>query len=138
MPYKTFTGNKKNGNRRPAEHNAHENLISEGVTDSLVITRSVILCGKNAGSGKSAENAQVKDEQQLIHNRYAAHLLGAYPADHDVVKQAHKISDARLYHYRHGYRQHPAVKLFIAYEFFSETHSFPSCFHFILRKNITG
>ena len=94
-----------------------QQLEAEGVAHTLVILAAEELGGKYTRTGDSAENAQVKYEQQLVYNSHAAHLHGADLAHHDVIQQGNKIGDAVLDDNGQHHRQHPAVKGSVAYKF---------------------
>ena len=44
-----------------------------------------VLGGEDAGTGYAAEQAEIIDEEKLVDDGDAGHLLGANLTDHDIV-----------------------------------------------------
>ena len=106
---------KQHGNAEKHHKAGDVNLIAERVPYALVVSFSIKLRAVDAGTGKGAEDAQIDDEHQLVHNGDAGHRLGADPADHQVIKQAYEIGDAVLNHDRHRNRKRFSVKFSVSY-----------------------
>ena len=66
---------------------------------------------ENPDAGETAENHQIEDKLQLIHDGNARHLVRADLADHDVVKHTDKIRDAVLNHDRNRDLQCVTIKI---------------------------
>ena len=80
------------------DQTAEEQLEAERVAHALVVAAAEELRGEDACAGYRAEDAQVKDEDQLVGQRNAGHLRRANCADHNVVQHVDKVGDAVLHH----------------------------------------
>ena len=68
------------------------------------------LGGKNTRTGGSAENAEIKNKDDLVDNGHAAHRKRANLTNHDVVKQGYKIGDSVLDDNGNGNLENPPVE----------------------------
>ena len=82
----------------------------EGIADAVIIPAAVKLGGKNTRTGGSAENAEIKNKDDLVDNGHAAHRKRANLTDHDVVKQGYKIGDSVLDDNGNGNLENPSVE----------------------------
>ena len=85
-------------------------LGPEGVSHTLLIVFPVILGGEDPRPGKAAENAEIKNKDQLVDDGHTGHGLRAHLAHHHIVQQTDKICDHILYQHRRHHREKLAVK----------------------------
>ena len=99
---------------------ADDHLKSEGVSNSLVVSRAEVLRGEDPRGRGGAEDQKIEDENKLIHDGNARHLLGAQASHHHVIQEVDHISDAVLHHNGHGDLQQPTVKIAVADQAFQK------------------
>ena len=80
-------------------------LGPEGVSHALLVVFPIVLGGKDPRPGKAAEDAEIKDEDELVDDGHAGHWLRTHLAHHHIVQQAHKICDHILYQHRCHHRE---------------------------------
>ena len=86
-----------------------QRLEPEAVPHALEIAGAVKLRRIDAGTGKPAEDCEIKHKQQLTDNRDSGHCLGAAAADHHMIDQPDGVRDAVLNHDRDSERQRTLV-----------------------------
>lgn len=107
--------------RKDGDDGYHPYLVAHGLTDTLVILLTEILCGEDTGSGHPAKQAEIVYKKKLIDDGNAGHLLCSDPSDHDIVKQADKVGDTVLDHDRNGNGKDHFIKCLIAKILLSDT-----------------
>ena len=116
-----FTPAQEQKDRKDGDDGYHPYLVAHGLTDTLMILLTEILCGEDTGPGHSAKQAEIVYKKKLIDDGDAGHLLRSDPSDHDVVKQADKVGDTVLDHDRNGNGKNHFIKGFIAEIFLPDT-----------------
>ncbi len=86
-------------------------LKAERMPDPLVILFPIKLRRKDPRARYRAKNSQIVNQQQLIDNGNAGHLLRPDLPHHDIIQQTHKIGDPVLDHNGNRYSQRHPVKL---------------------------
>ena len=122
----------KDCNAECAENQDGPDLEAEGIADTRCIAASAILRSKNTGAGNTAEDAEIIDKQELVDDGDTGHLVGADPADHDIVEEAYKVGDAALYHDGDSNCQNHMVKSRCSDILFSDAHKGA---HFLCAEN---
>ena len=97
-----FAEKKENREAGGADNGSRNQLETKRIAHTLVIAGAVELCGENARARQTAENTEVKNEQQLVGDGDAGHLIGADLSDHHVVQKPDKVGNAVLNHDRDG------------------------------------
>ena len=90
--------------------NSDHDLEMETVAHALAVLFPVKLGTENTGRVIRAEYRKLEDHKQLVGYRDTAHLQGADPADHDVVKHVHECRDPLLDHDRYDDSHYSFVK----------------------------
>ena len=108
-------------NRKDGDDSYHPYLIAHGLTDTLMILLTKILCGEDTGSGHSAKQAEIVYEKKLVDDGNAGHLFSPDSSDHDIVKKADKVGDTVLDHDGNGNGKDHFIKGFIAEILLSDT-----------------
>ena len=104
----------QHGNPEKHDEARDVNLVAERVAYALVVSFAIELRPVDARARQGSEDAQIDDEQQLVHDGNAGHRLGADPSDHQIIEQADEVGDAVLDHDRHRDRQRFFVKFSVS------------------------
>ena len=99
-----------------------DKLKPKGLANALFVAFAVELRREYSRAGNGAENAQIKNEKELIYNSDARHLFGADLTDHDVVEQVDELRNAVLEHNGKRDRKNGLEEIFIADIFFNSRH----------------
>ena len=129
-----FTFHKEHGKRispEPQDHDgdhghhaAEKQPESERIAHTLPVARSEKLRAEDGGTGQSAEDGQIVNKDQLVHDRHAAHRYGAESADHEIVEQGYKIGNALLDDKRDSQSDQCRIERLIPDILFAKIHGF--------------
>lgn len=104
----------------PSNEQAGIQLKAEGVLLPLIVPFSVELGAEDPGAGNTAENADIKDKDQLVDDGDSRHLFGADLSHHNIIQKADKAGNGVLNDQRDSQSQHIPVKLPVSDEFVFE------------------
>ena len=104
----------KEGHSQHAQSNIQ--LPPEAVGHTLVVALAIELGSEDPRPGQPAEDAEVKDKQQLVDNGHAGHGLRAHLAHHHIVQQVHKVCYQVLCQDRQHHGEKPPIKGPVAYQ----------------------
>ena len=105
-PVKPHVVPKKPRSRKDKSSNQ---LILKGAPYAVIVLFSVKLSRKITRTAHCAENAEIKNKQQLINNGHTCHFESSDPTDHYIIKHTYKICNTALNHYRYRNCKHPFV-----------------------------
>ena len=86
-------------------------LGTDGAADALAVALAAKLRREDAGPGQPAEDAEVENEEELVHDGDAGHALRTDLADHDVVEQVDEVGDDVLQYDRPRHGEHQPQKV---------------------------
>jgi hypothetical protein len=97
-----------------SKEDAEHHLIAEDMPNTVMVAVAEILGAKDPCARNRAEDAKVKDKDQLVTDRHPGHLRGPNPPDHNVIQHIDKVGNAVLDH--NGQRQSDEgfIEFFIA------------------------
>ena len=84
------------------------------MANTIVILCAGKLRSKNTGAGKSAEDTEVENKQQLIDDGHSRHLKRADTANHHIIKQTDDVGYRILNDNRQNDCNHLPVKSTVA------------------------
>ena len=106
-----FSKTNQNACTEQTDQQADHTLETERIPQSLVVIISIKLGAQNTSARNCAKNTDVIYKNQLVHDRYAGHLLRSNLSDHDVIQHTDKIRNPVLNHDWNRYHQNPAVEI---------------------------
>ena len=93
-------GKLENQQRQDRKQNGKHHFHADCIADPFLVAFPGKLGSEDADPGKTSEDHQIIDENQLIHDGNPGHLARADLTDHDVVEHTDEVRDSILDHDR--------------------------------------